>query len=138
RCCERLRVNRHAATHLLDSLGHDSLAGTQSLLDDPVRACPLANLNRTDLNFVIVANDSHLIVTLQFTNGFLRNQERTFACRCDRSNPAVLAGTKDISGVREQALYAQCARFYIHLAVSERNMAWRGINRSVSQNQLQG
>ena len=46
-CFERLRVDRHARLHLLDSLRHDSLARLQSLLNDPFRADTLADFNRT-------------------------------------------------------------------------------------------
>src|SRR5262249_47548078 len=115
----------------------DSLTRLQSLLDDPVRPCLLANLNRTDLNFVIAADDGYLIVTLQFTNGFLRNQQRASACRYNCANAGVLAGTKHISGVREETLNAQCTGFDIDLAVNQSSLPFVGINQPIGQNQLQ-
>ena len=137
RCCERLRVDRHAAAHLLDSLRHDSLTGLQSLRDNPVRAYPLADLNRTYLNFIIAADDGDLVVALQLAHGFLGNNQRTFACRYDCANVGVLAGTKHISGVRENTLNAQCAGFHIDLAVDQSSLPFVGINRPIRQNHLQ-
>src|SRR5271165_6942289 len=56
RCCRNkwLGVDVHARTHLLHALGDDAVAGLESLIDNPVAADTVADLNRLDVHFVLI------------------------------------------------------------------------------------
>ena len=88
----------------LDSLCDNVLARLQPFVNDPLRAHALADFNRSDANLVIVADYRHLVATLQLRHRALGNKQSAFLRRCDRPNAGELAGTKDISRIREQSL----------------------------------
>src|SRR5215813_9602048 len=75
-------LHGHAIPDFLYAFHYHSLSGLDSLINNPHRAGSLSDLHRPDANFIVAANDSHLIHALKFRNCFLRYQE------CRRSDIA--------------------------------------------------
>src|SRR5580704_14957032 len=66
-------VYMNTRTHLLNALGDDSVAGTQSAIDNPIGPAAVAERNRADAYCILVIDYRYLIAALQFGNGALRN-----------------------------------------------------------------
>src|SRR5689334_6132955 len=74
--CHEPRIDRHTRPDLLRSFDHHALAGFQAIVDDPHLVDFLADLDGTNADLVVVADNSDLITALQLRHGALRHHQR--------------------------------------------------------------
>src|ERR1044072_3207731 len=67
------RIHSDAGPDLLRAFNHDTLAGFQTVVDDPILVDLLADFNRTNTHLVVVAHDGDLIAALQLRHSTLRH-----------------------------------------------------------------
>ena len=63
-----------------------------------------ADFHWPDLDLIVFAHDSHLVTTLQLCHRALGNEQSAFPGLGNGPNSGELAGTKDISRIREPSL----------------------------------
>src|SRR5258708_3834665 len=69
-----LGVHLHARTHLLHSFDNHAFASFQSVRNNPLGADTVADLDRPDPHFVLVAHRRDLIAALQLRHRTLRDK----------------------------------------------------------------
>ena len=85
--------------HLQDAFDHDLLARLQTFGDDPIRADPLAHLDRAKHGFVFGRDHDDLILRLHFDDGRLRNQQGVLVVRRLDAHPSEAAGAQRWLGI---------------------------------------
>src|SRR5579864_1977323 len=73
---EWLGIHAHTAAHSLHSFSNDSVSWIEPARDDPSVINPVGHSDRSNVNFVVGANDRNLVAPLQFRHGPLRNEQR--------------------------------------------------------------
>src|SRR6266849_8685048 len=132
-----LGVYLHARTYLLHALGNHAFASLQSVLDNPLGADPVADLNRTDAHLVLVIHCRDLIAALQLRDRALRHKQRVLLDSDGRANFAIPAGAQNISRIRKKPGDPNCARALIDLAVGKIDRPLMPIGGAVGQNKFE-
>src|SRR6516225_11312258 len=140
RVCLRLLVrlgsHDHARSYLLDSLDNDLFPFLQSFGDNYLALVARANFDRPDFRFVILAEHSDLIASLQLDQRPLGYQQR--AGNVFEYGPRLreLSRPQCMLGIRKVRSNQDSAGRWVHLAIQERELSLLRINSSVGKHQL--
>src|SRR5690349_23886195 len=93
---ERFRINPNAGAHLLNTFGNHAITWIETTCDHPTSIDLRPHCYRPDGYPVIGVKDGHLITTLEFRNGALRNEQSSLLCLDYCANFGVTAGFEDI------------------------------------------
>ena len=104
-------IDRQPFTNFLNTFDHDSLARVQSILDHPEMPRSVRP-TRTGWNvdLVVGVHDRDLIVSLQFRNGALWDQQRATLHIELYPDARELPGTKRVAGIWKKRLQSQSAQ----------------------------
>src|SRR5260370_11609413 len=129
--------NESSFLELLHSSGYNLLTRLETLVDNPHRPDRLARLHGAYANFVIGADNRHLIASLRLRNGALRQQESAFFHVGFDTHTSILAGTQNVAGIRKGSNDANCARAWIHLPVRQQDFPSAMVETAVRQDQIE-
>jgi hypothetical protein len=131
------RLDLPAGSHLLEPLDDDPLAGFQPLRDDPEWADALSNLDLPELDRVVGADHADLMDALHILYGSLGHEQRVLLHLGDRPDFGVLARAQHVPRIGERASCHHGAGRHVDLAVQVVRSPPRGVDASVSEDQLQ-
>src|SRR5690242_10118650 len=131
------RTHSDAGPDFLRAFNHDPFTGFQTVVDDPILVDLLADFNRTNTHFVVVANNGDLIAALQLRHGALWHHQRVVFRARDRADAAKLSRTKHVAGIRKHARESNRARLRIDLPIGEEKTSLLRIRRAVGENQVE-
>ncbi len=119
------------------AFGDDSFARIEPFLYDPHRADAIADLDGTKTHLVITAHNGYLVATLQLGDGPLRHEQRAFSDAGHRADSAILAGAKNVPGVREDSGNPDRSRLLIDLPVRDEEPPFLWVSCAIREDQLQ-
>src|SRR5579863_3124627 len=121
---------------LLQTLDDYLFAWFDSTFDDPHGSDTVPGFHRPDAHLVVRADDRDLVASLQFAHGFLRHEQRAAPDFRRCSQPAKLAGAKEVLRVGKGANDLNTACAYVHLAIRKQASSFVRIDGAIRQNQL--
>ena len=113
----RQNLDRYALPHFLHALRNNLFAGFQTVFDNPKRSCTLPNRYGPDIDFIVLIDDSYLILALQFTHCFLRHEQRVRPYVADKANPSILSGTENVVRIGKHTRQSNSSCLHIDLPV---------------------
>src|SRR5205085_3628505 len=135
-CGERLRRHGHVGPDFLRAFNDDHLAGFQAVVDDPIGADALADMDGADADFVVRADDGNAVAALQLGDGALRHQQRALPRAGDGADAPVFAGAQRVARIREEAGQLDRAGLRVNAAVGHVELAPVRIDRAIRQHQF--
>src|SRR5467141_1755886 len=131
-----LGSNESSFPELLQSFDYNLLTRLEALVNNPHRSHRFAGFHGAHANFVIAADDGHLVASLRLRNGALRQQQGAcFQVGFD-THTSILAGTQNVAGIGKGSNDANRARVWIHLAVRQQDLAFLRVDTAVSKDQF--
>src|SRR4051812_2025181 len=130
---EGLGRNRAALPDGRRRADDDLLAGLDAVLDDLQVADAIPDGDGSHDHLVVRAEHLDLIAALEIGDRPLGNDERTAAAIGDGAHAPVLAGPKDVAGVRECCDEPDGARATVHVPVSSDESALMFESTSIAQ-----
>src|SRR5580704_10068578 len=121
---------------LLQPLDNNLLTRLEAVFNNPHRPDRLAGLHGAYVDFVIVADNRHLIAPLRLRDGALRQQQSAFFYVGFDTHTSVLAGTENVAGIGKGCNDANRARAWIHLPVRKQDLAFLRVDPAVSKDQF--
>src|SRR5258708_2221152 len=128
--------NESSFPELLQSSDHNLLTRLEALVNDPHRSDRRAGLHGAHANFVIAADNRHLIASLRLCNGALRQQQSVFFHVGLDAHTSILAGTQNVAGIGKRSNDSNRARAWIHLAVRQQDLAFLRVGTAVIKDQF--
>src|SRR5260370_22500696 len=122
---------------LLQSFDNNLLTRLESLVNHPHRSDRRAGLHGAHANFVITADNRHLIAPLRLRNGALRQQQSAFFQFGFDTYASVLARTENLAGIGKGSNDANRARVCIYLPVRQQDFSFLQVVSAVRQDQLE-
>src|SRR6267143_1319944 len=132
-----LGSNESSFPELLQSFDYNLLTGLEALVNNPHRSHRFAGFHGAHANFVIAADDGHLVASLRLRNGALGQQQGAFFQVGFDTHTPILAGTQNVAGIGKGSNDANRARAWIHLPVREQDFAFLRVDATVSQDQFE-
>src|SRR6185437_2487223 len=108
-CFERCGSHGHACLHALQPFDDDALAGLKPLVDHPLTADPLADLDLSDLDLVVLVHDGRLVIPLQLRHRALRNQQGALSGFRHRPYAREQSRAEHVARIRKQGADADGA-----------------------------
>src|ERR1700722_322311 len=124
---EWLGIHAHTGAHSLNSLHHDSVSGIEPVSDDPTAINPVAHRDRSNVNFVVGANDSNLIAALQLRHCPLGNKQGPRLNPDYRADLAIATGSQNIVWIGKEPCESNRSGALVHLAVGKIKLSFVGI-----------
>src|SRR5216684_8768755 len=130
------RCNESSFSELLRPFGYNLLTKLEALVNNPL--CPerLAGLHGAHANFVIAADNRHLIASLRLRNRTLRQQQSALFHAGFDAHTSILAGAQDVAGIGKRSNDANGARAGIHLPVRQQDFAFLRVDTPVCKDQF--
>src|ERR1700729_364307 len=116
---EWLGIHAHTTAHPLNSFNHDSVSGIEPVSDDPSVINPVAHRDRSNVNFVVCANDGNLVATLQLRDCPLGNKQGSRLGPDYRADFAIAAGSQNIVWIGKEPRDSNRSSGLVHLAVGK-------------------
>src|ERR1700733_3356588 len=124
---EGLGVYTHTGAHPLNSLNHDSVSRVQPVLDDPSVINPVAHSDRSNVNFVVGANDSNLVAALQLRDCALWDKQRPRLGPDYRADFGIASGSQNIVWIGKEPGDSYRSSGLVDLAVGKIKLPFVGI-----------
>src|ERR1700728_433509 len=116
---EWLGIHTHTTAHPLNSFDHDSVSGIEPVSYDPSVINPVAHSDRSNVDFVIGADDSNLVATLQLRDCPLGNKQGPRLGPDYRADFTIAAGSQDIVWIGKEPGDSNRSSGLVHLAVGK-------------------
>src|SRR5216684_7269656 len=110
-----LRCNESSFSELLQSFDYDLVTGLEALVNNPHRSDRLARLYGAHADFVIAADNCHLMASLRFRNSALWQQQSAFFHTGFDMHTSVLARTQNVARIGKSCNDANRTCVCIHL-----------------------
>src|SRR5208282_1983907 len=116
---EWLGIHAYATAHSLHSFNHHSVSKVEPVRDDPSVINPVADGDRSNVDFVVGADDGNLVAALQLRHCPLRNQQRPRFGPDYCPDFAVAAGSQNIVWIGKKPGDSNRSGGLVHLAVGK-------------------
>src|SRR5271169_3751878 len=114
-----LGIHAHTTAHSLNSFNNDSVSGIEPVSDDPSVINPVAHSDRSNVNFVVGANNSNLVAPLQLRHCPLRNKQRPRLGPDNRTDFGIAAGSQNIVWIGKESGESNRSGGLVHLAIGK-------------------
>src|ERR1700690_2251969 len=131
---EWFRIDPAPGAHFLPPFDDNALTWIKPTCNHPAPIHLWPDCHRPNVHLVVGVKDCHLIATLEFRDGALRNQQGLLFGPDYRTNSGVATGPQNVIGIGEKSRQPNCAGALIHLTVGEVERPIVGIGRTVRQN----
>src|ERR1700739_4084735 len=92
---ERFRIDPDPGAHFLNSFDDHPLTWIEPTCNHPALIHLWPDCHRPNVHSVVGVKDCHLVATLEFRNGALRNEQRPFFCPDYRTDFGVTTGLQN-------------------------------------------
>src|SRR6267142_1054629 len=129
--------NQGALPDLLQPFDHNLLTPPEAIVNHTHRPDRLAGLHRAYADFMIAADNRHLIASLHLRNGALRYQQRSVFYFGFDTHTSILARTQNAARIGKSGNDANRARARIDLPVGQQDFSFLSVDTAVSQDQFE-
>src|SRR6266404_8071199 len=130
--------NESSFSELLQSFDYDLITRLEALVNHPHRPDRLAGLYGAHTDFVIAADNCHLMASLRLRNSALWEQQSALFHAGFDTHTSILAGTENVTGIGKGSNDANRTRVWIHLPVGQQDFAFLRVGTAVRQDQFDG
>src|SRR6185369_2389465 len=123
--------------NFLQAFGYDEFTRRHAFVNDPHGADAITDFYGSKVDLVPLADNRHLIGSLKFAYGSLRDQQCAIHGFCGNAHAAELARAENVVGIREGRNNANASRGHIYLAVGVEDFSFLWIHGAISQQELQ-
>src|SRR5262245_45582439 len=129
-------IDRRVRSDFLRPFGDDSFIRLQSVFDHPHRSDAGADLDGSNVYFVVGAHDGDPVTALQFGDRALWDEQRALFHAGYRADPGVLPRSKSVARIRKGSGQPYRASLLIDLPVGDEKLPFLWKGRAVGQYQL--